>query len=157
MPEAQLDRFLYKINVPYPSVEEEIMILENEHKRENINVMDSVEPILSSAQIAEYQDIIKKVFIENNLMKYIAAITENTRVNSNLFLGASPRASLAIMNASKALAAMSGRDFVTPDDLKKVAPSVLRHRIILTPEREMEGLTPDKVVQQIIETIEIPR
>jgi len=157
LPEAQLDRFLFKINVPYPSVEEELMILENEHKRENKNVMDSVEPILSSAQIAEYQDIIKKVFIENNLMKYIAAITENTRVNSNLFLGASPRASLAIMNASKALAAMSGRDFVTPDDLKKVAPSVLRHRIILTPEREMEGLTPDKVVQQIIETIEIPR
>jgi MoxR-like ATPase len=90
-------------------------------------------------------------------MKYIAAITDNTRVNSNLFLGASPRASLAIMNASKALAAMSGRDFVTPDDIKKVAPSVLRHRIILTPEREMEGLTPDKVVQQIVETIEVPR
>ena len=157
LPEAQLDRFLFKINVPYPSVEEELMILEYEHKRENKNVLDSVEPILSATQIAEYQDIIKKVLIENNLMKYIAAITDNTRVNSNLFLGASPRASLAIMNASKALAAMTGRDFVTPDDIKKLAPSVLRHRIILTPEREMEGLTPDKVVQQIVETIEIPR
>ena len=157
LPEAQLDRFLFKINVPYPSVEEELMILEYEHKRENKNVLDSVEPILSAAQIAEYQDIIKKVLIENNLMKYIAAITDNTRVNSNLFLGASPRASLAIMNASKAIAAMTGRDFVTPDDIKKLAPSVLRHRIILTPEREMEGLTPDKVVQQIVETIEIPR
>ncbi len=157
LPEAQLDRFLFKINVPYPSVEEELMILENEHKRENKNLLDTVEPILNATQIAEYQDIIKKVLIENNLMKYIAAITDNTRVNSNLFLGASPRASLAIMNASKALAAMSGRDFVTPDDIKKVAPSVLRHRIILTPEREMEGLTPDKVVQQIVETIEVPR
>ncbi len=157
LPEAQLDRFLFKINVPYPSIEEELMILENEHKRENKNVMDSVEPVLSAAQISEYQETIKKVLIENNLMKYIAAITDNTRVNSNLFLGASPRASLAIMNASKAIAAMSGRDFVTPDDIKKVAPSVLRHRIILTPEREMEGLTPDKVVQQIIETIEVPR
>jgi MoxR-like ATPase len=157
LPEAQLDRFLFKINVPYPSVEEELMILENEHKRENKNALDSVEPILSAAQIGEYQDIIRKVLIENNLMKYIAAITDNTRANSNLFLGASPRASLAIMNASKALAAMNGKDFVTPDDIKKVAPSVLRHRIILTPEREMEGLTPDKIVQQIVETIEVPR
>ncbi len=91
------------------------------------------------------------------MLKYIAAIVENTRTNANLFLGASPRASLAIMNASKALAAMNGRDFVTPDDIKKIAPSVLRHRIMLTPEREMEGITADKVVQQIIETIEIPR
>jgi MoxR-like ATPase len=157
LPEAQLDRFLFKINVPYPSVKEELMILENEHKRKNKNAMDSVEPLLSAAQIAEYQDIIKKVLIENNLMKYIAAITDNTRANSNLFLGASPRASLAIMNSSKALAAMNGKDFVTPDDIKKVAPSVLRHRIILTPEREMEGLTPDKIVQQIVETIEVPR
>jgi len=157
LPEAQLDRFLFKINVPYPSVKEELMILENEHKRENKNALDSIEPILSAAQIAEYQDIIRKVLIENNLMKYIAAITDNTRANSNLFLGASPRASLAIMNASKALAAMNGKDFVTPDDIKKVAPSVLRHRIILTPEREMEGLTPDKIVQQIVETIEVPR
>jgi MoxR-like ATPase len=157
LPEAQLDRFLFKINVPYPSVEEELKILENEHQRESKNALDLIDPVLSAKQIAEYQDIIRKVIIENNLLKYIAAITDNTRVNSNLFLGASPRASLAIMNASKALAAMSGRDFVTPEDIKKVAPAILRHRIILTPEREMEGLTTDKVVQQIIETIEVPR
>ena len=113
--------------------------------------------ILNAKQIAEYQHTIKKIIIESNLLKYIAAIVDNTRTNANLFLGASPRASLAIMNASKALAAMNGRDFVTPDDIKKIAPSVLRHRIMLTPEREMEGITADKVVQQIIETIEIPR
>ncbi|NND63652.1 MAG: MoxR family ATPase [Flavobacteriaceae bacterium] len=157
LPEAQLDRFLFKINVPYPNVDEELKILENEHHRENKLATDMVEPVLTAAQIAEYQDIIKKIIVENNLLKYIAAITDNTRTNANLFLGASPRASLAIMNASKALAAMYGRDFVTPDDIKKVAPAVLRHRIILTPEREMEGLTTDKVVQQIIETIEVPR
>jgi len=157
LPEAQLDRFLFKINVPYPKVEEELKILENEHSRENKNALDLIKPVLSAVQIAEYQQIIRKIIIENNLLKYIAAITDNTRANSNLFLGASPRASLAIMNASKALAAMRGRDFVTPDDIKKVAPSILRHRIILTPEREMEGLTTDKVVQQIIETIEVPR
>ncbi|MAB58892.1 MAG: magnesium chelatase [Aequorivita sp.] len=157
LPEAQLDRFLFKINVPYPTLEEEIHILENEHHRKDAFVLDSVTQVLNAKQIAEYQHTIKQIIIESNLLKYIAAIVENTRTNANLFLGASPRASLAIMNASKALAAMNGRDFVTPDDIKKIAPSVLRHRIMLTPEREMEGITADKVVQQIIETIEIPR
>ena len=90
-------------------------------------------------------------------MKYIAAIVHNTRNNANLYLGASPRASIAIMEASKALAAMQGRDFVTPDDIKKVAAPILGHRVILTPEREMEGSTSDKVIQQIMDTLEIPR
>jgi len=157
LPEAQLDRFLFKINVPYPSLEEEITILENEHARENKFALDLIEPVLTAAQIAEYQKTIKKIIIEPNLLKYIAAITDNTRNNANLFLGASPRASLAIMNASKAMAAINGRDFVTPDDIKKIAPAVLGHRILLTPEREMEGITAKKVVQQIMETIEIPR
>ena len=157
LPAAQLDRFLFKINVPYPTLEEEIHILENEHHRKDAFVLDSVTQVLNAKQIAEYQHTIKQIIIESNLLKYIAAIVDNTRTNANLFLGASPRASLAIMNASKALAAMNGRDFVTPDDIKKIAPSVLRHRIMLTPEREMEGITADKVVQQIIETIEIPR
>ncbi len=157
LPEAQLDRFLFKINVPYPNAEEELQILENEHQRENTKAMDLVDSVLTAAQIAEYQSTIRKIIIEANLMKYIAAIVNNTRNNPNLFLGASPRASLAIMNTSKAMAAISGRDFVTPDDIKKVASAVLCHRIMLTPEREMEGLTPAKVIQQIIETIEIPR
>ena len=157
LPEAQLDRFLFKINVPYPTLEEEIHILENEHHRKDAFVLDSVTQVLNAKQIAEYQHTIKQIIIESNLLKYIAAIVDNTRTNANLFLGASPRASLAIMNASKALAAINGRDFVTPDDIKKIAPSILRHRIMLTPEREMEGITADKVVQQIIETIEIPR
>ncbi len=157
LPEAQLDRFLFKINVPYPSLAEEIKILENEHQRENKIALDLVTPVLSAEQIATYQKTIKKIIVESNLLKYIAAITDNTRNNANLFLGASPRASLAIMNASKAMAAIHGRDFVTPDDIKKIAPAVLSHRILLTPEREMEGITAEKVVQQIIETIEIPR
>ncbi|MGJ8667212.1 MAG: AAA family ATPase [Patiriisocius sp.] len=157
LPEAQLDRFLFKINVPYPSLAEEIQILTNEHQRENKLALDMVAPVLSAAEIAQYQKVIRQIIVEPNLLAYIAAITENTRNNANLFLGASPRASLAIMNASKALAAINGRDFVTPDDIKKIAPAVLNHRIILTPEREMEGITTDKVVSQIIETIEIPR
>ncbi len=157
LPEAQLDRFLFKINVPYPKLEEEIHILEQAHSREDKDMMDVIEPVLSASEIAEYQQTIKKIRVEPHLLKYIASIIDNTRNNSNLYLGASPRASLAIMNTSKALAAMNGRDFVTPDDIKRVAPSVLRHRMLLTPEREMEGITTDKVVQQIIETIEIPR
>jgi MoxR-like ATPase len=157
LPEAQLDRFLFKINVPYPSLEEELIILEKEHQRENTDVTSLVAPILSAQQIAEYQATIRKIIIEDNLLKYIAQIVSNTRSNSNLYLGASPRASLGIMISSKAMAAINGRDFVTPDDIQKVASAVLSHRIMLTPEREMEGLTNAKVVQQIIETIEIPR
>ncbi len=157
LPEAQLDRFLFKINVGYPSIEEEVTILEGHHQRKNTIPTDIIKPILDAKQIQEYQDIIKGIIIENNLMKYIASIVNNTRDNGNLYLGASPRASIAIMNASKAMAAINGRDFVTPDDIKKVASAVLRHRIILTPEREMEGFTAEKAVTQIIETIEIPR
>ncbi len=157
LPEAQLDRFLFKINVPYPKLVEEIHILENAHKRKNQMALEEVKPVLDAQQIAEYQKTIKQIIIEAHLLRYIAAIVDNTRSNASLYLGASPRASLAIMNASKAMAAIQGRDFVTPDDIKKMAPSVLRHRIMLTPEREMEGITPDKVVRQILETIEVPR
>ena len=157
LPEAQLDRFLFKINVPYPKLEEELQILINEHQRENTIPIDMVEKVLNAQQIAEYQQTIKKILVEKHLLQYIAALIDNTRMNASLYLGASPRASLAIMNASKALAAINGRDFVTPEDIKKVAPSVLRHRIMLSPEREMEGTTTDKVIQQILETIEIPR
>ncbi len=157
LPEAQLDRFLFKINVGYPSLEEEITILEGHHERKTAVPIELIQPVLTAKQIEEYQEIIKSIIIENNLLKYIASIVNNTRNNGNLYLGASPRASIAIMNASKAMAAINGRDFVTPDDIKTVASPVLRHRIILTPEREMEGFTAEKVVSQIIETIEIPR
>ncbi|WP_411031754.1 AAA family ATPase [Spongiimicrobium sp. 3-5] len=157
LPEAQLDRFLFKIDVGYPSLEEEIQILESKHQQKRKDVESMVTSILSAKQIATYQDTITEIIIEDNLMKYIAAIVNNTRTNANLYLGASPRASIAIMDASKALAAINGRDFVTPDDIKKVCKPILSHRIILTPEREMEGFTPEKVVTQIVETIEIPR
>lgn len=157
LPEAQLDRFLFKINVPYPNLEEELRIIENQHHRKEKPLLAAVKPVLSSEKIIEYQKLVKSIVIENHLIKYIAEIIINTRNNANLYLGASPRASLAIMTASKALAAMNGRDFVTPDDIKKVAPSVLKHRIILTPEKEMEGLTPEKIIGQILEIIDIPR
>lgn len=157
LPEAQLDRFLFKIKVQYPTLEEEVEILERKHEQKNSQVEQLITSVLSAKQIAEYQNTIKEIIVEKNLIKYIASIVDNTRTNANLYLGASPRASIAIMDASKALAAINGRDFITPDDIKKVATPILAHRIILTPEREMEGLTAEHVVKQIIESIEIPR
>ncbi|MEE9363646.1 MAG: MoxR family ATPase [Cellulophaga sp.] len=157
LPEAQLDRFLFKIKVDYPSLEEEIKILESKHQQKNVAEESLVKSTLTAKQIAEYQSTIQDIIIEDNLIKYIATIVNNTRNNANLYLGASPRASIAIMNASKALAAINGRDFVTPEDIKKIAFPILGHRIIVTPEREMEGYTTEKVIQQLIETIEIPR
>lgn len=157
LPEAQLDRFLFKIKVEYPSLEEEIQILENKHHQKNKNTEGLVGTVLNAQDIATYQDIVKEIVIEDNLMRYIAGIVNNTRSNANLYLGASPRASIAIMDAAKALAAINGRDFVTPDDIKKVAVPIIGHRVILTPEREMEGFTTEKVIKQILEAIEIPR
>ncbi len=157
LPEAQLDRFLFKINVKYPSLEEEVQILESKHQQKSTEIASLISSVLTAEEIAEYQRAIKQVLIEDNLLKYIAAIVDNTRTNANLYLGASPRASIAIMDASKALAAIEGRDFITPDDIKKVAAPILCHRIILTPEREMEGFTAEKVIQQIIDSMEVPR
>lgn len=157
LPEAQLDRFLFKIKVNYPSLEEEIQILESKHEQKTRIEEDLVSALLSAQQIAGYQNTIRQIVVEKNLLKYIASIVDNTRTNANLYLGASPRASIAIMDASKALAAINGRDFITPDDIKKVAGPVLGHRIMLTPEREMEGLTSEQVVKQIVDSIEIPR
>lgn len=157
LPEAQLDRFLFKINVDYPALDEEIRILQNEHKREDHDPFEDINPVLSADKIVEYQQTIKRILIEDNLIRYIASLVDQTRSNANLYLGASPRASIAIMNSAKAKAAIEGRDFVTPEDIKTVTVPVLRHRVIVTPEREMEGFTSDRVIAQIIESLEIPR
>ncbi|MBX2828844.1 MAG: MoxR family ATPase [Flavobacteriaceae bacterium] len=157
LPEAQLDRFLFKINVSYPNLDEEIEILNREHQLEGGAKTESISSFLTADQIANYQNLVSQVYIEKNLLSYIAQIIVATRNNQFLYLGASPRASIAILKASKAFAAMGGRDFVTPEDIKKAAIPVLHHRVIVTPEREMEGLTSDAIIKQIIEVTEIPR
>ncbi|MCU0355122.1 MAG: MoxR family ATPase [Cytophagales bacterium] len=157
LPEAQLDRFLFKIEVKYPNLDEETQILTQAHQRKWHVALDDVQPVLTAAQITEYRHKVKEVHLDAALIRYIAQIVNNTRSNLSLHLGASPRASLAIMNTSKALAAMRGRDFVTPEDVKTVTPPVLRHRVMLTPEREMEGIGADDVVKQILDGIEVPR
>lgn len=157
LPEAQLDRFLFKIEVNYPSMEEETQILVQAHSRKSHTPLMEVTSLLSASQIADYRHKIKEIHIDASLLRYIAQIVSQTRVNQSLYLGASPRASLAIMNGAKALAAMRGRDFVTPEDIKEIVAPVLRHRVMLTPEKEMEGAGVDAVIKQIVDSVEVPR
>lgn len=157
LPEAQLDRFLFKIEVNYPSLDEELRILEFAHAGKTLHFTEEVDRVLSAQEIIRYREMINTLHVEPKVMRYIAELVFETRNNKSLFLGGSPRASVAVLRASKAFAAINGRDFVTPDDVIKVVPSVLRHRIILTPEKEMEGGTADEVIQGIIKKIEVPR
>jgi MoxR-like ATPase len=157
LPEAQLDRFLFKIEVKYPTLEEETTILLNQHQRKLDDELKSVKAVLSVEQIKACRAIIRTLHVEPKLIEYVAKITHETRNNKSLYLGASPRASLAMINGAKAFAAMQGRDFVTPEDIIKVAPVVLSHRIMLTPDKEMEGLSTNDIVMQIIQRIEVPR
>jgi len=152
-----LDRFLFNIIVDYPSIESEIRIIESFNNRKNQKIEEVPITQFSKSEIIEIQSLIHDVTIKEELIHYIAQIVTNTRVNSSLFLGASPRASLSILNASKANAILNGRSYVIPEDIKKVAPPVLIHRIVLNPEKEMEGLTAKSVINQIIENVMIPR
>jgi MoxR-like ATPase len=157
LPEAQLDRFLFKILVPYPNESEEYTILNQFHQMGTINVMDLIEPVLDARQIIAARDQVRSLLIDEKLLQFIAKLVYQTRTHKSIYLGGSPRASLAIMNAAKAMAAINGRDFVIPDDILEVVPSVLRHRLILSPDKEMEGVTEDLVIKQIIQSMDIPR
>ena len=157
LPEAQLDRFIFKINIDYPKLDEEISIIQREHSLQNTGKLEHIKAVLSASDIMNYQALVKQIIVEPNLLEYIAKLVVNTRENAFLYLGASPRASIAILNAAKGFAAIRGRDFVTPEDIKEAAIPVLQHRVIVTPEREMEGLTSVEIIKQIIESIEIPR
>lgn len=157
LPEAQLDRFLFKIDVPYPSLENEMLILKEQQARKNLDKESLVQTVISTTELLQFQALVKEVFVHEQILEYIAKIVDQTRNNANLLLGASPRASLAILDASKAKAAMEGRDFITPEDVKRVAYPIIGHRVILTPEREMEGFNTRTIIQQIIDTVEIPR
>jgi MoxR-like ATPase len=157
LPEAQLDRFLFKIIVPYPSEQEEVTILTQFHKMGNTKAEEMIKPAITAQQIVALRQQIKTLLIEEKLLQFIAKLINQTRNHKSIYLGASPRASLAIMNASKATAAMKGRDFVTPEDILDVVTPVLRHRIILAPDKEMEGITEDDVIKQIVQGMEVPR
>lgn len=157
LPEAQLDRFLFKIVIGYPGLDEEVQILQNSTQGGHKQQVDLVQKVLSKEEIAVAQKLVTQIHVEDKVVRYIAQIMQETRSNPSLFLGASPRASVAVLNASKAYAAIRGRDFVTPEDIKIVCLPALRHRVVLTPEREMEGVGVDQVIKQIVDKIEIPR
>ena len=157
LPEAQLDRFLFKIMVPYPTETEEVNMLTQFHNMGNTTAMEMIKPALEAKQVISLRQQIKTQIIEERLLQFIAKLINQTRNHKSIYLGASPRASLAIMNASKAMAAMQGRDFVTPEDILSIVPAVLRHRIILSPDKEMEGISEDDVIKQIIQGMDVPR
>ena len=157
LPEAQLDRFMMKITIPYPSLAEEIEIIERHNRNAQLPKLADVTPIITREELLEMFGYVEKVFIEQSLLRYIASVIQQTRNSKAVFLGASPRASVALLQSSKAMALLQGREFVTPEDIKFVAPFVLQHRLILTAEAEMEGHTPLKVIQRLIEKVEVPK
>ena len=157
LPEAQTDRFMMKITMGYPSLDEEVTILERHHSNQHLTALEDVAPVINKEQLVELRQMLEKVFVDPALLRYIAAVVAQTRQSKAVFLGASPRASVAMLQASKAYALLQGRDFVTPDDVRFVAPSILQHRIILTAEAEMEGITPVKAVKRLIEKVEVPK
>lgn len=157
LPEAQLDRFLMKITMDYPSLEEEVAILERHHTHASLIKLEEVKPAITRAELLSLRALMQHVFVEPTLLRYIALIVQQTRTSKAVYLGASPRASVAMLQASKAYALLQGRDFVTPEDIKFVAPYVLQHRLILTAEAEMEGYSPVKVTQRLIDRVEVPK
>ncbi|AHM60624.1 ATPase [Flammeovirgaceae bacterium 311] len=157
LPEAQLDRFLFRIDVPYPNLDEEVLILQGHHERGKGFSAAAVKPVLGPEQIASARASARQVHVSQDLLRYIARLVTTTRAYPDLYLGASPRASVAILTAAKAYAALQGRDFITPEDVKWLAIPVLQHRVALTPEREMEGRKEADVLREMIETVEVPR
>jgi MoxR-like ATPase len=157
LPEAQLDRFLFKIELDYPHLEDEIIILQHHNARHGKSETAEVKSVVTTSEVLAMQQIAQDVSAEKSILEYIAKIVTQTRNHPMLYLGASPRASIAILNAAKAKAAMNGRDFIIPEDVKYVAVLALRHRVVVSPEKEMEGLTPDYILKELIEGVEVPR
>lgn len=157
LPEAQLDRFLFKIHMGYPSVDEEVDILKRHQDNVKLTKLEEIKPVLSIDELLKMREKLQSVYVEESLLRYIATIIQQTRISKAVYLGASPRAAVAMLNASKASALLNGRDFVTPEDIKFVTPSILQHRLILTAEAEMEGYTALKVAQKLIDKVEVPK
>lgn len=157
LPEAQMDRFLFKINITYPTLDQETQILQRHMKIRNMHEFTDVKPALSAAQLRTFQDLLPSIHIEDQLLHFIADVVHRTRVHRDILIGGSPRASLALLYGSRALAMIRGRDFVLPEDIKDIAIPALNHRIVLTAEKEMEGGKVDEVIRQLLAQTEVPR
>lgn len=157
LPEAQLDRFLMKIKLGYPALEEEITILEKHHTHPNLVKLEEITPVLTQAELLSMRSLTSKVHVDAALLKYIALLVQQTRTSKAIWLGASPRASVSLLQASKAFALLQGRDFIVPDDIREISIPVLGHRLVLTAETEMEGYTAEKILRRLIEKVEVPK
>ena len=157
LPEAQLDRFLLKIVMGYPNEDEEVEILQRHQSNVRHAKLDNITPIITREQLLRLRQMMHLVLVDHSLLRYIAQIVQQTRISRAVYLGASPRAAVAMLQCSKAYALLQGRDFVTPDDIKTVTPSVLQHRVMLTAEAEMQGYTIQKLVQNLIDKVEVPK
>ncbi len=157
LPEAQLDRFMFKIVMGYPTLEEEIVILQRHQVNARLAKLEDIKPIISKDSLLALRESMSAVLVDDSLLGYIAQIVHQTRTSKAVILGASPRAAVAMLQASKAIALIYGRDFVTPDDIKMVAPAVLDHRIIISAEAEMQGYTASKIVATLVNNVEVPK
>lgn len=158
LPEAQLDRFLFKINVDYPDMEDELKILNlHSDKGKLKDAGDETVSLISPEELNDFRSLVDNVTVSGDIKKYIAGIATESRNHRSIYLGISPRASVYLMQAGKAWAAMKGRSFVTPDDIREMAFPVMAHRIILTQEREMEGTLPEDILQELLDNTEVPR
>jgi MoxR-like ATPase len=155
LPEAQLDRFLMRVRVGYPPPEAELDMVRGFHQREG--KLAQVPRVLEATTLAELQAQAARVACDDSILSYVVKLIRETRANPRVRLGASPRSAQALLAAAKARAALNGSDFVTPDDVKNVCPSVLNHRLILKAEAEVEGLTADDVLRQTLERVQVPR
>lgn len=159
LPEAQLDRFLFKLRVAYPGRETERQILMNYHEGFNATQLEKVgvASVVDRASLQQCQAEIQEVTVEDSIFDYIVSLAEASRDSTELVLGGSPRASIALLLASKTYAALEGRNYIVPDDVKFLAPHVYRHRILLKPEAEIEGLSADNIIEKLLASAEIPR
>ena len=157
LPEAQLDRFMFKIVMGYPTLEEEKIILQRHQANARLAKLEDIKPIISKDSLLALRETMGAVLVDESLLGYIAQIVQQTRISKAVLLGASPRAAVAMLQASKAIALINGRDFVTPDDVKMVAPAVLDHRILISAEAEMQGYTPSKIVATLVNNVEVPK
>lgn len=150
LPEAQLDRFLVKITMGYPSADEELEILRR-HQQRDLRHLDGISPLITREELLHMRALLHEVVVDEAVLRFICRITEQTRRSRMVYLGASPRAAVALLQVAKAIALLAGRDFVTPDDVKTVAPAVLAHRIQLTAEAEMDGMSVDRLVARLLD------
>ena len=153
LPEAQLDRFIMKLSLGYPEEEEEFAILSRFARQDPL---ETLEQVVSPEEIIKMQDMVREIRVEESVQRYIVGVCRATREHDDIELGASPRATMALYRTCQALAAINGRDFVLPDDVKQMAPHVLTHRLMVNPQTRLRGRKPEEIIRDVVETVPVP-